>query len=223
MKVVVVGAGGEIGSAICGCLAANGMRVIEGTHSNCDVTSLEQVRTFMNEAWNLGEPGLHGLVVAHGAPGIIKPTLKLKDEEFLRVLEVDLVGTLRVCREAKRYGQLSIVIVSSIHALVTYPERAAYAAAKAGLVGLARVMAVEWAKGGTRVNCVLPGQVDGTARSSLHPIDKLMDRTPTGSLVSASDVARVVEHLLRTDGINGQAIVVDGGYTASAWYGPHTR
>lgn len=226
-KIVVVGASGDIGTSICELLRVRGAAVIEGTSKNCDVTSPAQVKSFMGMAW-AAEPAhrMDGLVTCHGAPGCIKPTLELTDEEFSRVIEIDLLGTLRACREAVRYmggqGYGRIVTVSSIHAIATYPERAAYAAAKAGVAGLSRALAIEWAKDGIQVNCVLPGQVSNTRRTDrLGGDPRLKERTPSGRLVDSDDVCDAVMYLLDSSGVNGHSLVVDDGWLSSAWFGPH--
>jgi NAD(P)-dependent dehydrogenase (short-subunit alcohol dehydrogenase family) len=220
MRVVVTGSGGDLGSAICEALEDEGHTVLKGTHANCDVTNSQSVEDFLASVWPF-----QGLVCCHGAPGAIHPTVELGLEEWQRIIDVDLTGTFRVCRQAGRYmlsaGIGSIVNVASIHALATYPQRATYAVAKAGVVGLTRALAVEWASQGLTVNAVLPGQVDGTARTENVRSQALLARTPSGCLVQPYNVARAVLHLLENHGINGTTLVVDDGYLASAWWEDH--
>lgn len=224
-KIIVTGARGDIGSVVAAHLEAHGAAVFCGTHDSCDVTDPDSVRMFFADAVNIFDGRLDGLVTCHGAPGCIKPTLDLTDEEFLNVIQVDLVGTLRVCREAARYmlpqGSGRIVCLSSIHAIATYPKRAAYAAAKAGVVGLAKALAVEWAKDGIAVNAVLPGQVARTRRTDRLDVVEVLERSPSISLPLPEEVAEAVAFLLQTSGINGHALTVDDGWLASAWYKNH--
>lgn len=224
MRVVVTGALGDIGSAVVKHLAAQGHDVIQGTREVCDVTSLDSVRSFLGMAW--GAEGFDALVTCHGAPGCIKASCDLTDEEFGRVLEIDLIGTFRVCREAARYmlarRKGAIVNVSSIHALAAYPERAAYAAAKAGVCGLTRALAVEWALRGITVNAVLPGQVFDTRRTDKVFCSRMIDRSPSGALVYPDDVAAAILMLLTSKGITGQCLAVDDGWTASGYFKSHT-
>lgn len=220
---VVFGSGGDIGRTVFAHLSGK-ERAHGFTHAGCDVTNTEQVRSSLGMVW--AEAGrIDGVVCCHGAPGLIKPSLEVQDDEFRRVLEVDLVGSFVVAREAMRYmasqGHGRIVFVSSIHAIATYPQRAAYAAAKAGVCGLMRALAIEWAKYEVFVNAVLPGQVHLTDRTEPHELVAAYDRSPSGGFVTTMDVAEAVSYLLNANGVNGHSLVVDDGWTASAWYGSH--
>jgi NAD(P)-dependent dehydrogenase (short-subunit alcohol dehydrogenase family) len=224
MNLIVVGAGGDIGKAVVQTLAGP-HRVIACGRDQIDVQSIVSVKDGMAAAVDALDGTVHGVVTCHGAPGRIKPTLELSDEEFETVIQIDLVGTMRVCREAARYmipgGFGSIVCLSSIHAIATYPERAAYAAAKAGVVGLVKALAIEWAKDGLAVNAVLPGQVDGTRRTGRILSPDVLARSPSQSLPTTFNVAAAVQFLLESDGVNGHSLVVDDGWLSSAWFKPY--
>jgi NAD(P)-dependent dehydrogenase (short-subunit alcohol dehydrogenase family) len=120
----------------------------------------------------------------------------------------------------------AIVLLSSIHALATYPCRVPYATAKAAIVGMARGLAVEWGPHNIRVNAVCPWQIEGPRTQAF--IDAAPDdlretyqrRVPTRQLITPEAVAQTVLWLVQTPGITGQAIVMDGGLTASAWHYP---
>ena len=101
------------------------------------------------------------------------------------------------------------------------PGRAAYCASKAGLVGLTRVLAVEWAPRGVRVNAVEPGYVrtpmiENAIAQGLLAEQDLRDRTPLDRLAEPDEVARAVVFLASKDAayVTGQTLVVDGGYLA---------
>jgi len=225
--IVVVGAGGDIGSSVRAALLNQGVKAVGFEKHQCDVTSLESVRSALGGAWAAYER-LDGLVLCNGAPGVIKPSLTLTDDEFQRVLEIDLVGSFRAAREAMRYmgpqGHGKIVFLSSMHAIATYPERAAYAAAKAGVCGMMRALAIEWAQRNVQVNAVLPGQVEGTERTEPHMrVGRAMERSPSGFFVYMRAVTDAVCYLLDSSGVNGHSLVVDDGWLASAWYGDHAK
>ena len=117
------------------------------------------------------------------------------------------------------------------------PGRAPYGAAKAGLVGLTRVLAVEWAPRGVRVNALMPGPVmtpmvrDAIEKGIVSEAE-VVDRSPTGRMAMPDDVAGAVVALCDPRGayVTGQAIAVDGGFStygaahpASRRYGPPAR
>lgn len=222
MRIVVTGASGDVGGGIVTALLHRGHKALEANSESCDVRSLDSVRSFLGSCWPFD-----GVVTCHGAAGCVKPTLELTDEEWAAVIGIDLTGAFRVCREAARYmlaaGGGSIVNVSSIHALATYPQRAAYAAAKAGVVGLTRALAIEWGKRGLRVNAVLPGQVGGTRRTERVMSPRMEERSPTGRFVTPLDVGRAAVSLLENPGINGATLVVDEGWLSSAYWDSHER
>ena len=117
-------------------------------------------------------------------------------------------------------GSGSIVNISSVHALATYPGSAVYAASKAGLCGLTRGLALELGPQGVRVNCVIPGTID---ISLFHPDNREADRDtwqPRASEAqilnrcgSPHEVAAAILFLAADEAsfINGEALVVDGG------------
>jgi NAD(P)-dependent dehydrogenase (short-subunit alcohol dehydrogenase family) len=234
-SALVVGASGSIGAACVQKLQEEDLAVFSARRSSfnrtgvkrpirCDVTSQESVEGAVGiaAAW---PGGIHVLVCAWGAPSLIKPSIELSPEEFNEIIQTDLVGCFRVCRQAGKYmvaqGYGRIVIVSSYHAIATYPMRAAYAAAKAGVVGLMQCLAIEWAQHGVTVNAVLPGQVESARSLKLGlPLDKIRQRFPTKKIPKPSDIADAVAFLCRRESghINGHSIVIDGGWTKDAYW-----
>ena len=163
----------------------------------------------------------------------------LSDDDWELVIDVDLTGVYRCCRAfgglMLTAGRGSIVNVASITgAIVGMPGRAPYGAAKAGVVGLSRVLAVEWADRGVRVNALLPGpvrtsMVDLAIEGGFIDERELVDRSPSGRIAEPADIAGAVVALCDPRGafVTGQAIAVDGGYAtygaahrASRRYGP---
>ena len=174
------------------------------------------------------------IAAAMGAPTIavnsaginkIGPAEDFTDEDWERVIDVNLTGTYRVNRAFGRLmlaaGKGSIVnIASMIGPSNALPGRAPYAATKAGVVGMTRVLAIEWAARGVRVNAILPGPVqtpmvmDAVARGILD-LNAVTDRSPAGRIAQPADIGRAVRLLCSPDAgfVTGQAINVDGGYS----------
>ena len=161
--VLVTGAASGIGAAVARRFAEAGdhvvgVDVVEGEGvARCDVTSTEDVAATV--------AGLDRLDVLANVAGIAQfgPVETITDEEWDRVLAVDLTGPFKLCRAALpllRASRGCIVNVASIAGLQGQAYTAAYSAAKAGLVMLTRALAVELAGAGIRVNCVCPAAVD---------------------------------------------------------------
>lgn len=170
------------------------------------------------------------VVCAHGADPVTLPSADVAPDAWQRVLTTDVSGTFYVMQRcyaplAKPGG--SVVLLSSFHALATYPQRAPYAAAKTAILGLTRALAVEWARDGIRVNALCPAQVESPRtrwfceQAHAHGQDLLEDlkrRTPARQLVAPEDLAETVLWLTRTPSVTGQAIVLDHGWLSSAWH-----
>ncbi|GAA4550251.1 SDR family NAD(P)-dependent oxidoreductase [Pseudonocardia xishanensis] len=162
-----------------------------------------------------------GLVNSAGLnrPG---PSAGLPLEDWKLVIDVDLSGTYYACRAAFRHfaETASIVSLGSVLGLRARRGRAAYAAAKAGIVGLTKVLAVEWAVHGVRANVVAPAWTDTPSlqrqfESGEMSREALSAAIPAGRVGRPEDVASAVGYLLSTEAqfITGQTLYVDGGYT----------
>jgi NAD(P)-dependent dehydrogenase (short-subunit alcohol dehydrogenase family) len=117
---------------------------------------------------------------------------------------------------ARRQG--CIVNISSILGLTAFPIRAAYAAAKHGLIGLTKVLAVEWGPHGIRVNAVAPGMFPmerGIVPRMRATPEEVLARTPLGRFGEAEEVGRLVHYLVSDAAfISGATLTIDGGWTA---------
>jgi 2-keto-3-deoxy-L-fuconate dehydrogenase len=190
---------------------------------NTDVSDPAQVKSAIAET--IAQFGRIDLLVANAAVQMIRPVEETSDEEWTRQLEVNLTGTFLCCREAiiamRRQQAGCIVIVSSGHAFQSYAGYSGYAATKGGQLAFMRAAAIDCAKDGIRVNCIIPGATD-TALIREHfektPGDeaRLLKKIPLGRLASPSEIARSIRLLASRDAayITGTSLVVDGGLLA---------
>lgn len=176
----------------------------------------------------VGAFGRLDLVHANAGIGVDRSIAELSFADWERVLAVNLGGAFVLGRAALPHLQASggsLVFTSSVHALATTPAASAYAASKAGLLGLVRSFAVEGAPLGVRANAVLPGAIDTPmVRSHIEaaPDPAGLERqfaslAPLRRLGTAAEVAAVILFLASPAAsfVTGSAYVVDGGLLAS--------
>jgi NAD(P)-dependent dehydrogenase (short-subunit alcohol dehydrogenase family) len=217
---LITGAASGIGRALFAAFRQAGYRTIgvdcapaEGVDT-LDVTDAAAVTAFAAD--------LDALTVLVNAAGVIRLHQEYDPSEFMRVVDVNLTGTMRMavaCRPALANAKGAIVNLASMHAIFGAPLSPAYAASKAGVVQLTKSLAVAWAEDGIRVNAIAPGWIETPmtlrARSDAARNRAILDRTPLGrwgtpddlvgpALFLASDAARF---------ITGAILVVDGGYS----------
>jgi NAD(P)-dependent dehydrogenase (short-subunit alcohol dehydrogenase family) len=153
------------------------------------------------------------------------PTLSMGEDEWERILETNLTGTLRACQIFGRHmlerGYGRIINIASLTSFVALMEVAAYAASKAAVLSLTRSLAVEWSKKGVTVNAIAPGVfrtdmnrelLDNSPRGQ-----ELLLRTPMGRFGHIEELVGAAVYLASDAAsfVTGQAIVVDGGFLAS--------
>ncbi|MBL7924803.1 MAG: SDR family oxidoreductase [Bacteroidia bacterium] len=187
----------------------------------CDITSEKDVHELIRAA-QLQHDKIDVLV---NNAGLLRDQViwKMSTEDFDRVIDVNLKGTWLMCKAVapvmKEQRQGRIINIAS-RAWLGNAGQSNYAASKAGVIALTRVLALELGKYNVLVNAVAPGLIDTPLTRKLEPavLQKLMDAQPTGQMGRAEDVARLVSFLAaaETQFITGQTIYVDGGKSIGA-------
>jgi 3-oxoacyl-[acyl-carrier protein] reductase len=237
---LVTGASRGIGRAIAEALAKDGLYVAINYTSNeaaaqetlaaieqaggrgglCrfDVADAAQVDAAVKALAT--EQGRLDVVVSNAGIAIDALLLRAKKEDWTRTLDVNLSGAFYLCKAASRYLLKSdagrIVTISSVIGEMGNTGQVAYAAAKAGLIGLTKTLARELASRGITSNCVTPGfiETDMTAAHIQGEVrEALLKQIPLGRIGSAADVAEAVRFLCSPQAsyVTGQVIRVNGG------------
>jgi 3-oxoacyl-[acyl-carrier protein] reductase len=170
-------------------------------------------------------------LVNNAGAGQVANSATLALADWQRIIDLDLSAPFRCAQAAAgpmlAAGRGVIVNVSSLTGHLGLPRRAAYGAAKHGLEGLTKTLAVEWARRGVRVVSVAPAYVAtellaGTSKAGGFTLEEVAQRTPLGRLAEPEEVARVVAFLVSDDAsyVTGSSVLVDGGWVADGgWAG----
>lgn len=191
----------------------------DGMIYKSDISNYADVETMMDTV--IKETG--GIDVLVNNAGITKDQLMLRmsEEDFSTVIDVNLKGTFNCVKSVTRsmFKRRSGVIIniSSVIGLVGNIGQVNYAASKAGIIGMTKALAKEYAARGIRVNAVAPGFIDTEMTEGLTEDVKkaILDRIPLNALGAPEDVANVVAFLVsdKAKYITGQILAVDGGMT----------
>ena len=212
-RALVTGAARGIGAAVASRLACDGLDVLTlDLHPGCELT-LDVARDPF--------PPLSDIDVCVANAGItttIAPAHKMTAEQWQRDIDVNLTGafrTVQACLPGMRErGCGRVIVISSMAAIGGLPGQVAYAASKAGQLGMVRTLASENAGRGVAVNAILPGMV--ATEQVLAMPDEVRERVlralPAGRMIEPAEIAAAVAFLAGAEAgqISGQAIAVDG-------------
>jgi len=170
---------------------------------------------------------LHALVNNAGA-NVRKRATEVTAQEWDAVMAVNVRGTFFLTQQVGRHliaaGEGGCIVnIASTHGLVGAAERSTYGISKAALIQMTRMLAVEWAEHGIRVNAVAPGRLDTPSPSRAATagdrdyMDAMLKRIPLHRLASAEEVAAAVAYLVSPTAasMTGQVLVLDGGLTVA--------
>lgn len=207
---VVCHSGPEAAEQVCaGCREKYG---VSAKAYRCDVSDYEAVKQLA--ALVRADFGTAHILVNNA--GITRDglVLTMKEEDFDRVMEVNLKGAFNMIRHMSgmflRNREGCIINISSVTGLMGNAGQCNYAAAKAGLIGLTKSVAREFASRGIRCNAVAPGFIatDMTKGQEENP---LVGSIPLGRMGEAADVADAVAYLATAGYVTGEVLRVDGG------------
>jgi len=234
-KALVTGASGGIGAAIARVLHRRGAAVaISGTRREalealagdlaerahvltCDLAARDEVETLVPRA----EEALGQIDILVNNAGVTRDNIfvRLSDEDWDRVIAVDLSAAFRLTRAAvrgmmrRRYGR--IIGITSVVGVTGNAGQGNYAAAKAGMIGMTKALAHEVASRNVTVNCVAPGFVDTAMTRALTEKQRemILAAVPAARLGGADEVAAAVLFLASTEAayVTGHTLHVNGG------------
>jgi 3-oxoacyl-[acyl-carrier protein] reductase len=238
--IAILGAGGSLGGAIARRLAGEpatdlvlsdvsasaldasvtGIAIGTVETAVADVSDLDQVQAVIQRAVDR----FGGLDVVISNAGVLSPNGRIHNldtADWERAFRINVMGSVNAVRAAvsvmrpRKAG--SIILTASVAGMTAWTHAAPYCVTKAGVIELAKVAAVEYARDGIRVNCVCPGTFVSAMHADLPPeaLDAIAARHPLG-LGSAEDVAGAYSYLAcdASRWTTGSALVVDGGYAA---------
>lgn len=234
-NALITGASGGIGAAIAKGLHAAGATVaLSGTRVDplealaaelgerahvlpCNLSDAEAVNALPKQAAN----AMGSVDILVNNAGITRDNIfiRMSDEEWASVLEVNLTSTMRLCKGVirgmmkSRWGR--IVNISSVVGATGNPGQANYAASKAGMVGMSKSIAYEVASRGITVNCVAPGFITTAMTDKLTDDQKsgILAQVPAGRMGDADEIAAAVLYLSSPEAayVTGTTLHVNGG------------
>jgi NAD(P)-dependent dehydrogenase (short-subunit alcohol dehydrogenase family) len=189
-----------------------------------DLSRSDEVRRLGREsAAALG--GAPDILVNNAGQPRVAPSEALPEADYRYTLDLNLnayfVLSQEVARGMLERGSGAIINVSSMNGTVPFPERLAYCVSKAGVNMMTKVMAIEWAARGVRVNAIAPGYVEtdfirGLSAQGILDLGRLARRTPMGRLGASDEIAEAAIFLAGPSAsfITGEVLTVDGGWSS---------
>jgi 3-oxoacyl-[acyl-carrier protein] reductase len=232
---LVTGASGGLGAGIARAMHAQGATVsVSGTRREaldalagelkervhilpCDLANRDAVEALVPSA----EEKMQKLDILVANAGVTRDNLlvQLKDEDWDQVIAVNLTATFRLTRAAvarmmrRRYGR--IIGVTSVVGVTGNPGQGNYTASKAGIIGMMKSVAAEYAKRNVTANCIAPGFITSPMTDKLNDKQReaILARVPAGKMGTAADVAAAAVYLASDEAayVTGQTLHVNGG------------
>jgi len=231
---IVTGASRGIGKSIASALSHSGAHVVcvsrniddvqlvagslpDASAVACDVSSADEFNKLVNST--VSEYGIIDILVNNA--GITRDGLimRMKTEDWDTVLAINLTGAFNgikaVVRPMMKQKSGRIINISSVVGLTGNAGQANYAASKAGLIGLTKASAKEFASRGITINCIAPGYISTDMTDDLSDAvkEELIKQIPLGRIGKPDDIAHMVLYLSSEEAgyITGQTMTVDGG------------
>lgn len=240
----VTGGSTGIGAAIAVALARNGYDVavsarqadrLAGTLSEIEnagtravpvaleLSSLDSIEAAATEVFDAF--GHIDVLVNNAAAPLLKAVIEVTPEEWDSVMQPNLKGSFFLSQKIgrrwiERGTPGTIISIASTHGMVALAQRSVYGIAKAALIHMTRMLAIEWAEHGIRVNAIAPGTVETPSRAAVFKDPKIrkmmLDRVPLARFATTQEVAEAVVYLASPAAafMTGHTLVLDGGLTA---------
>ena len=213
---LITGASRGIGAAIARRLQDEGLRILSPSSKTLDLSSIASIDKYLSQ---LTDPV--DVLVNNAGINRLGSIDEISGKDFEEVIQVNLLGHFRLTQglvkgmKARGYGR--IINISSIWSLVSRERRVTYSAAKAGLNGLTRALALELAPYHIMVNAVAPGYINTELtkkNNAPEALERIAGEIPLGRLGEPAEIAECVAFLCspKNSYMTGQVIVLDGGY-----------